>query len=1085
MKPIFRIALAIVIVLGAHTSACAQCDTSRFAADSLQWVLYNGSFTGQIFDLERYKDTLYFSGSFDYIGKYHGSFTAVDSANGDVVQTNSWPKTNGAVYTAVPDGSGGFFIGGKFRRVGDSVRNNIAHINSSGQVSAFNPGANDTVYTMVLNSSNLYAGGTFTKLGDSTRNRVGSVNAATAAITSWNPNCNGKIFTMVDDGTALYVGGKFTAIASSSRSSIASFTLSSGSITSWNPGVDPGSASGVKAIAVNSNTVFIGGEFNDIGDSSRRNLGSVDKSSGAVSNFDPKPVNGVTSLLLTRDIIYAGGMLINVAGEKRSKIAALDTATGVPVAWDPFKNVYVPGDVYSLALAGNILYIGGDFSFSTSGIERTSLTGIDTATGSIRPVKVSPNFSAIRTISSVGSKLFLGGTFSSLDGVERKGISGLDLVNNKIIAWSPDMLGNAFKIMFDNDTLYAGGQMAKVNGNNRKQLAAFDVSNNYALTSWDPFGSLSGYFNGVRNLTTHGNYLYVSGEFNFTHNGTHSALIRIQKTTRAIDTWAPIPYQSNFEFVNALGLSGNILYAGGFFKSGSSTYNNLLRYDLSNNTGYFDSADAPVQAFYTSGGNVYIGGSFNNVNAVARRRGAAKNVATNDLLSWHPNVSQGLSPQIYHINGYYDKLILGGIYTVIDGKARRSIAITDSSAGTVYSAWRPSFNNTGNEGVVYDTYVYNDTVFAAGRFDDVDDKKITGLARFILPYKAPQTTVTVPSDSVCDGTVVTLTATAHSNVSYSWFNKSQLLAITGNTFTYKPADGDTIACVVLANANSCFLADVDTSNAIGFKVTPTDTPKVSITATSNPVSCEGIADTFTVAANLSGGTYQWRLNSMDVSGATSVTHIYTPADKDTVTCIFTVPATGCYSKPADTAAHIVVSVTPKTIPSINITGPSMAVVGATVTLNASVVDAGSSYNIRWSNNGNAFTTTPTPSATYTKTAGTDNITAVITPVGCYDTAVSNTISVQEDVSIRNVSSNNNIAIYPNPADDIISIKGLEKGDVVTITGLADGRVITSFSASDIQSAHKISVKDLVPGSYVVSITDGNGKINNRFVLQKK
>ena len=39
-----------------------------------------------------------------------------------------YSKVNGAVFTAISDGSGGWYIGGQFSQVGNLTRNNLAHI---------------------------------------------------------------------------------------------------------------------------------------------------------------------------------------------------------------------------------------------------------------------------------------------------------------------------------------------------------------------------------------------------------------------------------------------------------------------------------------------------------------------------------------------------------------------------------------------------------------------------------------------------------------------------------------------------------------------------------------------------------------------------------------------------------------------------------------------------------------------------------------------------------------------------------------------------------------------------------------------
>ena len=106
-------------------------------------------------------DTVYIGGEFSYVGPCTGGGVPIDTGTGKPVGT--FPKVNGHVYASVPDGSGGWYIGGDFVQVGAY----IAHILPDGTVdSAWQPSVSvDTgyytplVYTLALSGSRLYVGG--------------------------------------------------------------------------------------------------------------------------------------------------------------------------------------------------------------------------------------------------------------------------------------------------------------------------------------------------------------------------------------------------------------------------------------------------------------------------------------------------------------------------------------------------------------------------------------------------------------------------------------------------------------------------------------------------------------------------------------------------------------------------------------------------------------------------------------------------------------------------------------------------------------------------------------------------------------
>ena len=104
--------------------------------------------------------TAYLGGNFGYVGPSTGSFVAADSAG---ALASQWPAVGGNVYAVAPDGSNGFFIGGRFSSVGTKHANNIAHIKSDGTLDTAWAGSTDgTVYALAVSGGTVYAGGDFT-----------------------------------------------------------------------------------------------------------------------------------------------------------------------------------------------------------------------------------------------------------------------------------------------------------------------------------------------------------------------------------------------------------------------------------------------------------------------------------------------------------------------------------------------------------------------------------------------------------------------------------------------------------------------------------------------------------------------------------------------------------------------------------------------------------------------------------------------------------------------------------------------------------------------------------------------------------
>jgi len=172
--------------------------------------------------------------------------------------------------------------------------------------------------------------------------------------------------------------------------------------------------------------------------------------------------------------------------------------------------------------------------------------------------------------------------------------------------------------------------------------------------------------------------------------------------------------------------------------------------------------------------------------------------------------------------------------------------------------------------------------------------------------------ISAPTYTVCAGGQVTFTATAlfgGSSPGYQWKVNGVITGATGQTFTYTPSDGDCVVCVVTSTA-SCVIGSPATSNPICMTVTPNVTAGITVTASSNPV-CAGMAVTFYANPVYGGPTpaYQWQVNTLNVSGATSSTYSYTPVQGDMITCVMTSSELCTTGSPA-TSAPIVMTVSP-------------------------------------------------------------------------------------------------------------------------------------------------------------------------------
>src|SRR5262249_8441804 len=103
----------------------------------------------------------------------------------------------------------------------------IAALDLTGTPTAWNPGANDTVRTLLVKGGAVYAGGSFTQLGGQLRAHLGAVRIDNAAPTAWDPAPRYDVLALAQDATNIVAGGRFNALGAGPQSYVAGFDATS------------------------------------------------------------------------------------------------------------------------------------------------------------------------------------------------------------------------------------------------------------------------------------------------------------------------------------------------------------------------------------------------------------------------------------------------------------------------------------------------------------------------------------------------------------------------------------------------------------------------------------------------------------------------------------------------------------------------------------------------------------------------------------------------------------------------------------------------------------------------------------------
>jgi hypothetical protein len=165
---------------------------------------------------------------------------------------------------------------------------------------------------------------------------------------------------------------------------------------------------------------------------------------------------------------------------------------------------------------------------------------------------------AVNILAINGTRIFAGGSFTTIGGQTRNRLASLDLINGVADSWNPNLNSNVNDLSINNNTLYVAGSFYYVNGNTtqRSYLASYDLSNN-ELTNWNPVlnGSATAIFSTF-------NISFIAGNF------TNAANQTLQNFAIINDQGYCSPWYPSFNSTTqSILLQDSILYLGGNFYS--------------------------------------------------------------------------------------------------------------------------------------------------------------------------------------------------------------------------------------------------------------------------------------------------------------------------------------------------------------------------------------------------------------------------------------------------------------------------------------------------------------------------------------
>lgn len=607
---------------------------------------------------------------------------------------------------------------------------------------------------------------------------------------------------------------------------------------------------------------------------------------------------GVISVLC----LAASGLVLS--GGQASADTAPPAGTPATVSADALPTWQVNGVVWSQVVVGNTVYVTGSFTKArppgvvaggAGEVTANNIFAYDITTGNrVASFTHSLNGQGLDIARSPdGSRVYVVGDFTTVDGLTRSHIAAFDTATNAVItSFAPTVSATVSAVTVSADTVWFGGNFFNVNGSGRTRLAAVRASNGTNL-AWAPKADDDEVASMV--LTPDKSRVIIGGKFRTLNGVSAPGMGSVDATSGANLPWAAnqkINDSGNGSAITSLSTDGTNIYGTGFaYQSGNfeGTFSadpgtGQLKFA---NDCHGDTYDAmPVGGVLYSVSHAHDCrwiGSFPDQGQTNARRALAFTIAPNgrtntgpdnygwdyrgvpvsSLLQWFPKLAIGSFTKQYQaawsVAGNDNYIVLGGEFPSVNGTAQQGLvrfakrALAPNKRGPVRAAGAPTPTATA---------MTNGTIRLAWQAAyDMDNSKLT--------YDVYRSGTTSP----------VYTTTQDSNFwTYPMMGFSDPGIKKGTTYTYQVKVTDPLGNTISLPTTSPVTATSGAANA---------SPQAAFTSTANGLAVSFDATTSSDSDGTVNG-YDWDWGDATSHGSgVSPNHTYTSAGTYHVTLTVT------------------------------------------------------------------------------------------------------------------------------------------------------------------------------------------------------
>lgn len=458
-------------------------------------------------------------------------------------------------------------------------------------------------------------------------------------------------------------------------------------------------------------------------------------------------------------VLISSLLVVTPAAAADAQTEAAAQTAAETVSADPLPTVQIDGVVWSQAVAGNTVYVGGEFTNArpagsaagTNLSPRANLLAYNLTTGALISSWNPGTNGAVNSVavSPDGSRVYIAGAFTQVAGQTRYRAASFDTATGQLTSWRPVVNTSVVGIAATNSTVYLTGNFTSVNSVERLRIAAVSASDASLVSGFAP--TLEGGYGGrAIVISPDQSKIVVAGSFTSTNGSTAitqgrgiSALSTADGSLLQWNVSAILHNGGDKAAMYSLASDGDSVYGSGYDFGGSKTVDDLegaFRADWSDGTMEWMEdchgdtySVAPLDGvMYTSAHTHYCGnvaGGFPQENPWYYNHSLAfdkqpsgttittdpmgyRNFAGNPsgkLLHWYPKWTTGtytgLGQATWNVTSSGNYLLYGGEFTAVAGSSQQ---------GLVRFAKRSIAPNAIGPSIRGGNYTINPASFAAG-----------------------------------------------------------------------------------------------------------------------------------------------------------------------------------------------------------------------------------------------------------------------------------------------------------------------------------------------------------------------------------